>query len=72
MPIEPSFFAQDVSAEGREIVDSLKNSLLAGNVAGDRCDQHCDASHLVRILESFSLWFEKGPPMAGLFHMLGL
>jgi hypothetical protein len=30
--------------------NSLKNSLFAGNLAGDRCDHHCVASHLILLV----------------------
>ena len=45
--------------------NSLLNSLLAGNLPGDGCDQHCVASQAVRISENFLLSWQKGPPTAG-------
>src|SRR3974390_770794 len=41
------------------------NSLLAGNLTGDRRDQHCIASQAVRPSCRYSEGCEKGPPTAG-------
>jgi hypothetical protein len=45
--------------------NSLQNSLFAGNLLGDRCDQHCVASQAVT--QRWRLWirkWEKCPPIA--------
>jgi hypothetical protein len=38
------FSATDYVSEPPKSPDSLQNSLLAGNLPGERCDRHCVAS----------------------------
>jgi hypothetical protein len=45
---------------------SLQNSLLAGNLCGDGCDQHCSPSQPVRQRGIFLVTPQKCPPLAGL------
>jgi hypothetical protein len=55
----------NVSERPKPLV-SLQNSLLAGILRGDGCDQHCVASQADRVLENFLLWMRK-PAKRGLF-----
>jgi hypothetical protein len=48
----------NVSERPKPLV-SLQNSLLAGILRGDGCDQHCVASQADRVLENFLLWMRK-------------
>jgi hypothetical protein len=45
--------------------NSRLNSLLAGNLRGDWCDQHCVASQPVRRMETLPFLSSESPPMAG-------
>ena len=49
--------------------NSLLNSLLAGNLRGDGCDQHCVASQPVRRLEKMSLISAERPANGGLLRI---
>src|SRR6516225_7697916 len=51
--------------EGQISRNSLLNSLLAGNFAGDGRNQHCIASQAVRLSFRYPGICRKGPPTAG-------
>jgi hypothetical protein len=82
----PCYFSQEIAREvtaaqrfldtksalrAPKLRNSLLNSLLAGNLRGDGCDQHCVASQPVRRSEKLPLILAERPANGGLLHICG-
>jgi hypothetical protein len=68
MTAAQGFLATDAVLEGQESRNSLKNSLFAGNLAGDWSGQDCVASHPFMRLARLPKKRESGPEIRAL-HM---